>query len=66
MQELFEMYGRTDTSLWRNISRLIPGHNQVYERLIGDFKLSHDIYTLVTVTETRRERPRIHGNVNKS
>ena len=66
MKELSEIYGGTDTSLWRNISRLIPGHNQACERLIGDIKLSHDIDTLVTVTEARRERPRIHGNVNKS
>ena len=66
MQELSEMYGGTDTSLWRNISRLIPGHNQACERLIGDLKLSHDINTLVTVKEARQERPRIHRNVNKS
>ena len=49
----------------KKIINLIPGHNQGCERLIGDLKLSHDINTLVTVTQSRSERPRTKGNINK-
>ena len=66
MQELCDVYGRADTSVWCRISRLIPGHNQACERLIGDFKRSHEVNTLVTITESRHEIPRTKGNVNKT
>ena len=53
LEDIASLYKRADSSRWQGIVKLIPGHNQACERLVGDLKHSKDINTLVTLAETR-------------
>ena len=64
--DVVEMYRNESCDYWERAAKLIPGHNQACERLIGDLKRSKDIDTLVTLDERRSIRPRSsHKHVNK-
>ena len=65
MQELCINYGLHETEHCSKLSKLIPGHNQRCERMIGDLKRFKDIHTLISVTESRDRYKRIRGNLNK-
>ena len=65
MNEICIAYESGNCDLWRYKSSLIPGHNQKCERLIGDLKRSTDIDRLVSISMSRKKRPRKNVNVNK-
>ena len=65
MEELCVIYGLHEQENWSKISKLIPGHNQRCERMIGDLKRFKDIHTLISVTETHYRCKRTRGNLNK-
>ena len=65
MQELCMIFGFHETENWSKLSKLIPGHNQRCERMIGDLKRFKDIHTLISVAESRDRCKRIRGNLNK-
>ena len=58
LEDIASLYKRADCSRRQGIAKLIPGHNQSCERLVGDLKHSKDINTLVTLAETREGNPR--------
>ena len=60
------IYGLHEEEAWKSLGKLIPGHNQGCERLIGDLKKFKNIDSLVSVSEARVKRPRINGNINKN
>ena len=65
-KDIVEMYRNHAVSYWENMAKLVPGHNQACERLVGDLKRSNDIDTLVTISEQRIKRPRAcNKNINK-
>ena len=58
LEDNASLYKKADSSRWQGIAKLIHGHNQTCERLVGDLKHSKDINTLVTLVETREGSPR--------
>ena len=65
LQEIYNWYNENMSHKWMGKSRLISGHNQQCERLIGDMKNFRDINTLVSVSSARTQRKRLKGNVSK-
>ena len=60
-----KIYATGNVSYWEKISKLVPGHNQRCEQLVGDLKRSTNIDALVTINHNRQCRKRSMGHVLK-
>lgn len=56
MDKLCMIYGLHEEEAWKSLGKLIPGHNQSCERLIGDLKKFKNIDSLVSVSECKSKK----------